>query len=998
MDDDYDYDPAAADDGADSGLRTVGDWTAYGDREGGGVYYHNAVTGESTWDPPPGFEDLAATSASGVAAASDGEGGEDRYHEGGDGVAAGGPPSPSLAMAAAAPAVDDGGGDVDVDDGGGEGGGSGEFSPRSPPGGVGGGGGDEFSHSPSALRRDGDSSPAPSADADDDGGEDDGDDVAGGDDERDDDGAADGEDVGDGWAAYRDDSGRVYYYRAETGETQWDRPGGAGDGVGGDLDGGDLDDDDGDLDGAGGGGGVGEATAAGPADGTSAYDGGDDRATADRPDGRRGTDAPEEEEEDATAFAERTILRPDAIMEADVLDAIEKLVRGLGPEVAGPRAMQSLVSGYNGDAATCGVMGSWLARLKSAGGGGAVAASSSKGDGDDGDDDGPIRDGAADAARDVVEEVVDRLAKERFTKDHGDAIIRLDKRERAFIDRMIRSDRWRRLLIDLSATNKDSKLFMVCLQSISNLGHHRDIANRINPSEFFGVFDSMLQSELTIVGKAAVDGYATEVVDAIDVTVGPMGTLISDLRRNCASTSFTYLYAMEVIGALLTESNERLTSTDDGSKSHRIRPWILKRAIRKWEHLRDELEEEMLNPPKTGTTFQRKRKIDVALTMSDLFQRKRLRIDPRSRNAPVDDYDKGNPSNGDLANALDSALIQLLSKNSLGIPIDREVLDNVLKYAYGGSTDRIGDLLIRHPTAITALLNNLYGPKQRIRQLETRMKCARLVALAVTASERAARSSPGDQVEVTESDEDVLSEIILKGSQLCEQLENMVSFTVIDKVDENTEGSVGRRLSSMCIQHPVVSQGFLIWAKEQGSGSDFVETASYPTVSPSILCLVRLICRYHPLARPAALDISLLFLGHSNREISHQKMQSIKEQCLRLMLWLSTRGLSHVVISAVQNKLEKGCPSEMDSALVRYFFMGIIEIVRPPLSLSFVRALGGLMLKGPCVDALQSKLFDASTREQIVRLVGQFEATGKRQEVREEDKLMLSKLKATYQI
>ena len=134
-----------------------------------------------------------------------------------------------------------------------------------------------------------------------------------------------------------------------------------------------------------------------------------------------------------------------------------------------------------------------------------------------GDGDGmPFQDGTADAAPcDVIEEVVDRLAKERFTKDHGDAIIRLDKRERGFIDRMIRSSRWRRLLIDLSATNRDSKLFMVCLQSISNLGHHRDIANRINPSKFFGIFNSMLQLELTIVGKAAIDRYTAEVVNRL---------------------------------------------------------------------------------------------------------------------------------------------------------------------------------------------------------------------------------------------------------------------------------------------------------------------------------------------------------------------------------------------------------------------------------------------------------------------------------------------------
>jgi hypothetical protein len=54
-------------------------------------------------------------------------------------------------------------------------------------------------------------------------------------------GIADGEDVGDGWSAYRDDSGRVYYYYAKTGVTQWDRPG-EGKGEKDLLDDGDLND------------------------------------------------------------------------------------------------------------------------------------------------------------------------------------------------------------------------------------------------------------------------------------------------------------------------------------------------------------------------------------------------------------------------------------------------------------------------------------------------------------------------------------------------------------------------------------------------------------------------------------------------------------------------------------------------------------------------------------------------------------------------------------
>ncbi|KAL3769474.1 hypothetical protein ACHAWU_008883 [Discostella pseudostelligera] len=853
---------------------------------------------------------------------------------------------------------------------------------------------------------------------------------------------ADGEDIGNGWVAYKDDENRTYYYHVETGETQWDRPEIGVEPV--EEMGVEEMEEENDAH---------DATTATAADdkvtpvaiddsvdenkGTSREDisptvgvvveslsagaVGDDDLTShshrEHPlskDDEPIAEEPSAEAKITAAMAEKFLQQPDAVMEPNVLDHIDILVQELGPQEAGPKAMQSLINGYSGDTAICGLLGLWLAQLKSSSSsstghainvGNAIgtntataATTTSVVDAVDRDGIPPLRPCAADTARDVVERVIHQLAKERFTKNYGDAIVKLPKKEAAFIDKMITSSRWRKLLIDLSASNRDSKLFMYCLQSISNLGHHREIANRINQAEYFGVFNSMLQSELTITAKLSVDGYRRDIInDAMDATKGPMGSLVADLRRTCTSTSYTYLYAMEVLKVLLSKSKQMLS---DGKCTH---PEYLKRSIRKWERLREELEEEMLTPIKTGTTFQRKRKIDVALTMSDLFQRKRRRVDPRADNVNGDGVYINRPvgttsSTSDLEDTLDSAISQLLMKSSLGIQLDKESADSVLKYAYGGSTDRIGDLLVEHPTAVAALLNHLFGHKQRIRQLETRLKFARLLALAVTASERAAsRLSNGEQATITESDDDdALTQVILKGSQLCEQLENMVSFTVLDNLDQSTEGSAGRQLSALCIRHSVVAVGALIWSKQFAGVPDFASTASYPTITPCILSLARLICRHQPLTRPAVLEMSLIFLGHSNREISHRTMQSIKEQSLRLMLWLSTQGLSLSVISAVQNKLEKVGSTDMDAALLRYFFAGLIEIVRPPLSLPFVRALGGLMLKRPCLDALQSVHFEASRQQQIKVLINQFEAAGDNNELWEEDKNLLSTLKSAY--
>ena len=109
----------------------------------------------------------------------------------------------------------------------------------------------------------------------------------------------------------------------------------------------------------------------------------------------------------------------------------------------------------------------------------------------------------------------------------------------------------------------------------------------------------------------------------------------------------------------------------------------------------------------------------------------------------------------------------------------------------------------------------------------------------------------------------------------CIPVEAMVSFTVLDKADAS-DRSVGRQLSAMCIKYSAIAEGALLWARDLASGPEFVTTAAYPTLSPCILSLARLICIYHPLSRPAVLEVAMIFMGHSNREISHQKMQSIK--------------------------------------------------------------------------------------------------------------------------
>ena len=97
-------------------------------------------------------------------------------------------------------------------------------------------------------------------------------------------------------------------------------------------------------------------------------------------------------------------------------------------------------------------------------------------------------------------------------------------------------------MIDLAARNKDDALLMYCIRTISKKGFHRELVKRMEPAEYYAVFNSMLQSEVSVVGKTAISAS-----NDVDTSIG-LEELVNDLRRTCTATSYTYLYSIEVSG------------------------------------------------------------------------------------------------------------------------------------------------------------------------------------------------------------------------------------------------------------------------------------------------------------------------------------------------------------------------------------------------------------------------------------------------------------------
>ena len=406
------------------------------------------------------------------------------------------------------------------------------------------------------------------------------------------------------------------------------------------------------------------------------------------------------------------------------------------------------------------------------------------------------------------------------------------------------------------------------------------------------------------------------------------------------------------------------------------------RVIRKWERLLEVLQGDMIDPSTAaGTPHSRKRRLDVACTISDLHQRQRRRFYQDKSGAenghpiPIETQFEHSDINVDRRKEIESAISTFLRKYCLGTQIDELLLDKILPKTQDNYEAKfVGNLLVEYPIAIEALLGYLYKPGQRVGLISLRSKCARLTSLAVLASEtqsleEARKIDPN--ISVSESDEEGLTEMLSKGSQLCEQLENMVSFIVTTDATKlnGTASSPGEQICSLAVKCAPVSQGVAMWAREITRGGEFVSSASYASISPNIMTLVRIVYMYHPFTRDDVCHVAFQFLKHANSEVVYQTMNSLKEQSLRLLLFLCTRGEAPSVFDQLITLLKDPGRSSLDASLIRYFISGLLEIASPPYSIPFIRSLM-ILLKSPAsIDAVKATYFDKNSKNRLAAIM-----------------------------
>jgi len=252
----------------------------------------------------------------------------------------------------------------------------------------------------------------------------------------------------------------------------------------------------------------------------------------------------------------KSLSKTDAVLEAGVVDVIGDLIRGGGDP---SKVVAELKAGYSGLPHKIHLVLDCIALLDAPQGGGATPKVSAKADAvarssssaNSGSEAVPVNTA-------MEQQLVPQLAgliKQRFTTSKADALLHSATDIPKWLESMMVDANWRRLLIELFDTHRDSALLgNVCLPRISKLGHFRDLARVVRDTNHFDMFHGLVVHMVAEVvnvelrGGSAAAG-AKEAVRTKGVQ-RERAEVVEDLCRMSRSSEHMLLYTSEFLSAL----------------------------------------------------------------------------------------------------------------------------------------------------------------------------------------------------------------------------------------------------------------------------------------------------------------------------------------------------------------------------------------------------------------------------------------------------------------
>mmetsp|Transcript_10627 Transcript_10627/g.20892 ORF Transcript_10627/g.20892 Transcript_10627/m.20892 type:complete len:1085 (-) Transcript_10627:448-3702(-) len=523
--------------------------------------------------------------------------------------------------------------------------------------------------------------------------------------------------------------------------------------------------------------------------------------------------------------------------------------------------------------------------------------------------------------------VVDYLSKlvdQQFQKDKLMDMMEEDLPP-AWLRGMLHSTEWRMTLIRLADKHKTVPLLDFAVRAMCKEGHHNEVAQVMNPANYFAVF------------RRTFTDLLREILDCEDGR-GNSPTELSKLeerfRELAGHSQFTYLFAMEALEALegsddglegvvaATAASEGPTSDAVASvlASLQLKSTLLRAKVRR-------LRQGLLNVPRKQDAVEQGRA--EAIHLCKPINRRNvggLSASPACGGFPA------------LANLLRTCLKDRMFKPEAFMR---------LRAIYDPERNHQASLVplwpLRRLEVILLLVTQLFDP---FRSMEA--SCIEDGAY-ITAVAAARVPGKGLEREVYVA--------LVDAIKVCKDSKTMSMEAL--QVDSQSI----QMLTSLVADFPIVSSGVIRFARNCMMSSNFQKEKYFFTGMRVMLHLIRCAVRAHPLQRIMAFFAICQALPMNPAHIYQSKLLEIKKLMVDELIFLIESGFIFQVLEFVRNQASLG---RMDAPLVCHFVVELAKTVGSNLSPEFAKAVLQLVTLDACVRAVRA----AHNREHL-RLVNE---------------------------